>query len=532
METLNQLQSAINKSVSVIALSGTPDDILKTSFEKIVKVDNGAPASPCQEFAVYTYEKQKDALPMLVKIIEAWTKRRKLLIYLNNKETNKKLYDILRKRGIVTRTVSAAEKSNATYKQMIEKEIVDQGVQVILATSVIADGINIQNDLEWECIVVANQSSKLFNVSLLKQMSNRFRNKYRRFSIFMQSPKMDDTELFQIDSAYNYLKRTASRFAEELNEAFGASNLALYRASIVEKRYGLVQNESGGIEVDKHFLRHVASKSKEDYYSSRRHAFIKAMERILHLKVSGILSVDEALKGEEHQQELVQISDVLSDLRDLEKASRSERFKRFEEVFTEDVYQSFIDDRSEHLEDIKPLMNIEQYNCIKVLYQYAPYELCKTIASQVTRKADSYAFVKRIDALTDVLYFQVVNRNTATKKVYHALLEAGICNEYHSSDKLDVIYKKIARTLRVTFDTVKEVAKRLFITYEQRSSTERTYRFESVTFENVAAEFDLSVDLIKSTLRSKLQYQKPAIRAALQRFVISLEFEQLNLQFA
>lgn len=157
---------------------------------------------------------------------------------------------------------------------------------------------------------------------------------------------------------------------------------------------------------------------------------------------------------------------------------------------------------------------------------------CKTIAGQVTRAADSYAFIKRVDALMDVLYFQAVSRNTATKKVYRALLDTGIGNEYRSSDELNIIYKAVARSLKVTFDTVRDVAKTLFLTHEQRDKKQRLYKFETVTFENVADEFSLSVDEVKSVLRTKLQYQKPAIRAALNRFVTSAASEQLKVQFA
>lgn len=526
MNTLSDLQTAMEKAVSVVALSGTPDDILKSQFDEIIRVNNGQPASPCQEFAVYTYEKQKEALPMLIKLVESWVQQRKLLIYLNNTDVIAKLYDILRKRGIVTRTVSAAEKRNQTYKEMIEQEMIDDKVQVILATSVIADGISIQNSLEWECIVVSNHFSQLFNASLLKQMSNRFRNQYRRFSVFMQAPTNTEDKPFYIESAYTFLLAAANRFSKQINEEFNGQNMALFRASVLEKRYGLIESNEG-VCSDKYFLRHEASQSKERYYASRRKAFIKAIEQILHMKNKGILSLDEVLNKPEQQAEIQEIASVISDLQAQHEKEREARKNNFSEVFTPNIYEAFLHDRDDQLKEVKPLINIEQYNCVKVLHKYASYDVCLHIAGQVSRNNESNKFIRAIDGLTDVLYFQTINRNLPTKRVFSDLQKL---NDYYTKSDLEICYQQIAKAHRIKVSDVEAVAKKLFHFEQFRQNKARFYKLVPLTFETIASQFNLNVEDVKNTFATHLNYAKRTIRVALARFTAPQEKKQLHLQ--
>jgi len=525
MNTISELLKAMDRSVSVVALSGTPEDILKSSFNAIIRVNNGTPASPCEDFAVYTYKQQKDALPMLIKLIDSWTKKRKLLIYLNNKDVISQLYDILRKRGIVTRTVKADEKQNKTYKQMIEKEMIDEDVQVILATSVIADGISINNEFEWECIVVANHFSKLFNTSLLKQMSNRFRKKYRRFSVFMQAPTASEEKSFYIDSAYTYLLAAANRFAKEINEEFSTADFALYRASILEQRYGLLE-ENNRIVTDPHYLRYKASVAKEKYYMSRRNAFVKALENILHKKAAGILSLESELYKEEHQQELVKIEAKLHEQYQAHKEKRAHNLNNFSKVFTKNVYEAFVEDRHEVLETIKDEIIVEQFNCIKQLHKYTSFEVCTKVAAQVTRKHETYKFVKRLSALTDTIYFNSIHRNTPTKRIVNAL---NTLEGFFTREELLTHYEVIAKKHRIKTEDVQAIANQFFTFEQERDNKTRYYQLKSLTIEDLAAEFELTVPEVAESFKMHLNYQKSVVKAALSSYVQTLETTQLKL---
>lgn len=525
-DTLNELQKAGKKASSFIALSGTPEDILKAEFDQIIEIDNGRLASPCQEFAIYTYEKQKEALPLLVQLIEAWTVKRKLLIYIQSKEVITKLYDLLRKRGIVTRTVSASEKRNNTYKSLVETETVPDDVQVILATSVIADGISIKNSLEWECIVVANHFSDLFNASTLKQISNRFRNEYRRFSIFMHQPIAEDTELFNIDAAYRFIYSVADRFAKHLNAEFSFKDLDLFRASIIEDHYGISADEHG-INADKYFIRYEVSKAQERYYKGRRLAFVKAVEKVLHKKSVGSLNISEAVRNKELDLSLIE--SAISELEQQIELDREARKNGVEQFFTHEIYQAFHDNNEIKLSQFKNFVLPEHYACIKGLYQFASYETCKKIAMGVTRKCDTHAYMNRIRAIVDVWYFDSFNRRTETKRIYEAFIPL-INEEPIPSKELQAIMEQTANRQRVSPVAAKKVLNNLFVHERTRSNKEWSVKLQLLTVERIAAEQKLTALDVIGTLEMYSLTQKKVIRTVISNKLQKMKDSQLTLK--
>lgn len=527
LDTLRELQKAIQKASSFIALSGTISEILKTDFDKIIEIDNGHLASPCQDFAVYTYEKQKEALPLLVQLIEAWTVKRKLLIYIQSKEVIAQLYDLLRKRGIETRTISASDRRNKTYDSLMESESVPDEVQVILSTSIIAEGISINNRLEWECIAVSNHFSDLFNVSTLKQMSNRFRNEYRRFSIFMQQPIADDTELFNLDAAYRFIYKTAERFVTRLNEEFSFKELDLFRASVVEKNYGIHVGEQG-LSVDKFFIRHEASKAQERYYKGRRVAFIEAVQKIILKKFAGFLNLSEAARNKELDLSLIETA--ISELHEEFILDREARKEGIEDFLTSEVYQAFHDENKQKLSEFKELVLPEHYSCIKELYKYVPYETCKQLVVNVKRKCDTHAFMNRIRAIVDVWYFASFNRRTETKRTYEAflpLLERGPIE----LKELKLIIQQVATQQRIDKESAKKVLYRHFIHENSRTKKEWFIELKPLTVERIAIEFNLTNLEVNKTLETYSYSQKKAIRTVIENQLYKAKESQLILKF-
>lgn len=523
-DTLDNLQKAGKMASSYIGLSGTPDDILKSEFEQVVAIDNGKPASPSQEFTVYTYQKQKEALPLLVQLIEAWTKQRKLLIYIQSKEVIGKLYDVLRKRGIVTRTVSANEKRNKTYKQLVEDETVEDDVQVILATSVIADGISIKNSLEWECIVVANHFSDLFNPSTLKQMSNRFRNVYRRFSIFMQEPKNTEKDLFNIDAAYGFTYKIASHFSEQLNREFAMRDLSLFRASIIEKKYGL-RSDGERISPDKFFLRHEASNAQESYYKGRRKAFIVALEKALHKKCAGNLNISSAVV-----QNGFDIATIEADISELDEQIRLDNEARkqgFSENFTKEVYQAFQVGNEALLRRFKEHVTANQFACVKGLAPFATYEVCKQIADALKRDCDTYSYLNRVKRMVDIWYYSSISRNTQTKRVYQALsrIEGAIA----SSEMQDEI-KKIARKNKVSPKDVGAVLNQCFNVQRFRNKVQWFTELSPLTIDTIASEHGLSRQDVLESIEMYSQKQSKTIQVVVAENIRRSEKQQMQLK--
>lgn len=528
-EAITNLHQASKEATSFIGLSGTTQDILKSEFDIIIQIDNGKPSSPCQEFAVYTYEKQKDALPSLVKLIEAWTTQRKMLIYVQSKEQIATLYDLLRKRGIVTRTISAAEKKNSTYKALIEHETVPDNVQVILATSVIADGISIKNSLEWECLVVANHFSDMFNISMLKQCSNRFRNTYRRFSIYMQNPSNTETDLFNIDSAYEYIFSSAKRFQTALNAEFATKDLALFRASIIEKEYGLYA-AGDAIEIDTFYLRYAASTAQEKFYRTRRLAFIKALEKVLHKKNTGTLDINAAIENKKLN--LALIESEISDLQAEFELDREARKNNIKTVFTEQVFRAFHEQEDEVLREFKSLVLPEHYSCIERLYRITDFATCKKIVMQWKRRSDTYDFYTRIQRLVDIWHFSALARSTETKKIYKAVAE--LAKEgFMDKEDLEKRLLKIARKKRVQLKKLQKVLNGFFFKETTRNGNQRLAQFIPVGFEKISSVFEIDPTKLVKIVQNYAQDQSKIVQVIVGNELETLknQYMQENMQF-
>jgi hypothetical protein len=491
-DAIQKLYEVSKKAKSFIGLSGTIDDIYKNEFEKVVKIDNGKPQSPCQEFAVYTYEKKDQALIELAKLVEVWTSKRKLLIYIQSLKKIEQLRDVLRRKGIKVRTVNANSKSNRTYKQLVETSQIDDDVEVLLTTSVIADGVNIKNSLEWEVIAVCNEFSNLFNYSSVKQISNRLRNTYRRFSIFMQEPKNDRTEPFRLESAYQYRLGIANNIVKEIGE-HPYFDLRLFQSSTIERRYGIHLGLEG-LEIDTLFLRHAVSKEQERYFSGCRYSFINAVEKALHTKVKGIINISKEIR--DNNLELTFIQEILGEMVEQDKEKEAAKLEGIEKAFTKEIYQAFVDDDEKELSQFKKIVSHNHYFCIAGLCNIADYETCRKVVVQVKRKADIHAFYKDIRGLAESLYLKSLNRPNKTKQVLTHLLKL---DEFITNDDYKKITGQIAKKLKVSKKDIGEVENMLLFE-NKRTKKERMKRVaEPITAESIAEKYGLTVDEVKKT---------------------------------
>lgn len=510
-EAIRNLREASQKAVSFVALSGTPEDILQDDFDKTIKINSGREASPCQEFGVYTYEKEKEADAALVHLIETWTKKRRLLVFIQSKERIEQLYHLLNKRGIKTSKVTSDDKRSATYRELIEKQTVADDVKVLLATSVISDGINIKNSLEWECIAVSDKRSPLFNVSTLKQISNRFRASYRRFSLFMMEPKHQEDKLFHINSAYAYNKRVTDRFIESINSEFSGADINLFRSSVIENKYGIELSDKG-VAADPLHLRYMASQSKERYYAGHRIAFIRALENILHKK-HALLNISEEIRNK--RLEIPEIAEELNAAQEEAKQHKDRKRSAIEHIFIPSIHQAFRTGDEEKLKEFKRQASPSHYACLNRLSPIAPFAVCQKVVSAIRKDADTHRFYSRLESLTDVAYFTAINRMTPTKKVFLAIKEI---DEFIPAAELKERLEQLARKAKVSKGDVLKVKKMFMQTSRKGSKGTRQAKMDAVTIDSVAEEFGLTPEEVKLCLKNYVQLQKPAVQIAARNY--------------
>ncbi len=509
-EAIRGLYDVSKEALSFIGLSGTIDDIYKNEFENVVKIDNGRPQSPCQEFAVYTYEKRENALAELAQLIEIWASKRKLLIYIQSKKKIEHLSNVLRKKGIKVRSINASNKSNLTYKQLVEQATIDPDVQVVLTTSVIADGINILNaqrdkkgnilydntgkmleDIEWEVIAVCNDFSNLFNYSSIKQISNRLRNTYRRFSLFIQEPKNTNDELFRLENAYQSRLSIAQNIVNEINEhAF--FDPQLFRVSEIERIYGIKPSIENHLEIDTLHLRHSVSQEQERYFYGNRFAFIRAVEKALFKKSNGILNISKEIQNK--RLNLTFVQKVLAALEEKDREEKEAKEESISKSFSYQVYEAFLNDDEDILNEFKSQIIPAHFKCLQGITKIADYETCKIIVSQVKRDADTHSFYNRIRSLTESIYLNSINRPNKTKNVLMQLLSL---DSFITNDEYKKFIEHIAKKTRLKEKDVKEVEK--MVLFEQnRTKKERLKRITgTITVDYIAEKFNLSDEKVK-----------------------------------
>lgn len=513
-DAIRKLNEISQQAISFIGLSGTIDDIYKNEFDTVIRINNGNPQSPCQEFAVYMYDKKDNALAELAQLIEVWTTRRKLLVYIQNKKKIEYLKNVLRRKGIKVRTINASSKSNNTYKQLIESETVDNDVQVVLTTSVIADGVNIQNDMEWEVIAVSNDFSNLFNYSAIKQISNRLRNPYRRFSLFMQEPKNNNQDLFSLDAAYNRRRTIAERILKEINN-HAYFDPQLFRASQIERLYGIYLSFEKHLAIDTLYLRHSVSQEQSRYFAGARYAFVRATEKALHIKQAGILNISKEIAAK--SLDLAFTQQVLKELEEIDIEKELAKKQTISSTFTREVYDYFVNDEQEHLNRVKKDFTDTHYACLSKLTKIADYETCKKIVSSIERAADTHHFYNHIRYLTETIYLYSVNRPNKTRKVLDLLLEI---NEFVTSEEYQKLVEKISKKTKLQTKDIKTVEK-MVVFETSRNKKDRFKKVTSlITVDHIAKTFKIPSEQVKKVALNYAERQTKTFHTVIKSKLI------------
>lgn len=462
---IDNLETLSNVAASLIGLSGTVEDILKDGFDKLIEIDNGNKKSPCLDYRVFTYDTNENGIitaenadVMLIPVIRGLLQQTRVLLFINNKERIKRIARLLKKEGIAYQTVSSDNRKSATYTKVVESGEIEDGVQVVLTTTVLADGISIKNKLDWSCVVVADRASQIFNPSTIKQISNRFRNDYRYFALYMRTPNPDYAEVtrFNVESDYRYKLNTVNRYVDYLNTEFENELLKDFIPSTVEKHNGIYyrsKDEDAKIEFNPLFVRHQSMRNKERYYATYRNAFIGEVGRVLGHKPTGVFNVNDEIRKNGSD-----LSGLLADLQveKVEKKLESDELRaNFSLYFDESIYGCFVRGDEDALKHFKDDVHPDQYAATWKNSRIADFETCKAVGEALKNRVDINKYVDDIRALTDIAAFDYVKKVTVTKRVFRELLKLDL-KTYPSADFKGIIEDDLPKKLKVTKKDVKE----------------------------------------------------------------------------
>lgn len=479
---IDDLDQMTTIATSFIGISGTCEDILKDNFDSLIKIDTGNNKSPCLEYRVFTYSpktgktytnskgnkvelnEKNIADVMLLPVIKGMLGRTKVLVFLNNKERIQRVAKLLKKEGISTQVVTSDDRRSPAYANIVKNEAIDNKAQVVLSTSVIADGVSINNGLNWSCLVVADKASPNFNPATIKQMSNRFRNNYRFFCLYMRelNPEYSDNKRFYIESAYQYRKKVVEDYVDYLNEEFMDEYLQEFTSSKIEKANGIYYrstDENARIEYNPLFVRHRAMESKERYYNVYRQAFIEEVGRQLGIQCKMVVNLNElALNSEKGMEALTEPLEQLKEEQEKKKLNDIELRANFILFFDESIWNSFRRGDEESLRLFKQDVHPSQYRSMKRLCPIADFETCKTVGESIKKDADTHKYYNDIQALVEIATFDQTKKRNITKRVF-VELEKVVEVTFTSKEFREYTEKELPKKLKVSETDVKAALK-------------------------------------------------------------------------
>lgn len=489
--TIHALIRAVMGLPNLVGLTGTAQDVDHNYFNRVIHVHNGREGSPNKEYQVYRYNTAKYATDSLVDyIIDRTQKGLRLLVFVQNKSLIMQIDKRLSLSEVSAEVVTSDNKEGSVYQSIINRETVPENAQVILTTSVIMDGVNINNKENWECVCLSNNESPLFNLSLMKQASNRFRNPYERFTLFIQA---DDRKgkVFPINRAFAYRLKVAESLINAIDRAdvYNPWHHDQFRAGTIEEEFGV---EPDGLQifsklqVDRVQVRHLAALDKENYYKTFRSVFAEELGKLLG-------NVPKAINGKQIEDDKLK---VLKEAKEKEDAGKQARIA---EVFTEELYNAFIADGSKEKISYKKTLLSRHYNAIESMAEYGiPYNIARKILPRVEKNNQEYTFVQQLDALRELSSEPNEEGGDLGTRATLAQIKKD-CGNYQPSKQIkkyiDAMDKQLGRS------SVKRLVKRYFVEDSRHTKHGTEKRLSFLTMKYVAEMWGIDRDLMPDLVR-------------------------------
>lgn len=546
---LFNLRTAANV-IKFIGLSGTPQEIDLTMYDSVIEVKPTNKREIFKQLDVVTFEESVLFVSGTSQIISQEVKRgNKVLAFINNKEVIRNTQKVLTRIGIKSASITSKESlaQSKTYRHIMEHERFPDGVDVVLATTVISDGINIKNENEkYVCIVAPHyQFSPLFNASTIKQASNRFRHPYSRLiipyfiseNVTKDKNRSERKDLFNFEWKYNALMTTAKGISNYTEKRF-RNSMNEYNPSVIELVSGMyyqnpylkdsferrsldlaLQEERKKnarihdydrelvsklenfrkmlFEVDPRIIRQRTSEAQEKYYQYFPFAFINAVEKTLEMRcnmseLGGYLAPDKDEKV---------ISDSHKVIKLAQMEDEHEKAMNMPRLLTEQIYEGYYYERQTGVRDglfhneIQSILCKRHLKALPDLVDHCTHSEAIKLLSEVKRDADIHSFRNAVKGLIQWDEYQKTKKNTPTKAIIK-LLEVEFCHggEF-TAIKRDEVFESISKKLKRKV-VPKEIAKiynRFFFSDEGRTN-ESKYRtnIRVINTEDVSEKFKIS----------------------------------------
>lgn len=514
-----------------IGLTGTPSEIDLTNYDclEVFELKQEKVLSDKLQFIKYSNANAYDKLVAQVIELEVKNKNQKVLAFIENTRMINKLASALRKQGLKVATV-AAEKNlskSRTYMSILKNQSFDSDTQVVLTTSVLADGININNTKDYVCIIAPShyKNVNFFNIDMIRQASNRFRNQYNKIIVplyinknLIQENVHDDykyrltTKAYPLINRYNKLLGSAELakallqidFKEKFDEFIPSTaehlsglfrpreadgfnfELAYQNKQLAQQGLNhderllieLEQLESKIWAIDKRAIRQQASEDKEDYYSMRPYAFREAIKQALN--------VLEVIDIEAHEYFIQmnathEIAKIVDELTKLEVQTEREKRDNVKIILHELIYTKLqrdyfetgrVNESGNEWKLLKDKMNNGHYNALTKLIQFMEYKEAIQELEYIQKNAQMYELISNFEAIQELNQYESTDSKTITEMIFKNIEDNIINESYLSKKELDEHIEELAKDFKIKGRYTiakrqrlfKQVFKRFFIT--------------------------------------------------------------------
>jgi len=278
-----QLRQMMDQAKSVIFLSATTNPLLKYVLKaQQITVTTKTPKRAVQPIFYDKSTKQIDAVINHINKSSSDIN----VIFWNNKSQLATLQKDLIKLGfcnpkeIVKFTADTVDCNSDEYNTLINKQIIDKGVKIVLATSKIGEGVNINNTDEFNILFVGSYDANYFTQSL-----GRFR-KCKRLNInILFSEAFRNKTGLKIDNVnlYEDLKNEIQQVPKLFNDFNSSENIDLPYINIDWKERSIIYTDAGEKIINDFEILHQIKRIEETNFN------FELWKDAIQLKISNIM---------------------------------------------------------------------------------------------------------------------------------------------------------------------------------------------------------------------------------------------------
>jgi hypothetical protein len=228
--------SNLDNFKKVINITGTPEGVLNNDYKNVKFVKQN------QQSHISNYEiiesEEKSITTCVDHIINNPIQKGRVVIFKNSIKGLEVLRDALIERGVSTRKIKilhANEKESKLFESITDNETIPSGIQYVLTTSVISDGVNIVNH-DIEAVYLLDVA----NLILLRQFVARFRKGIKNiYDIIPKAQKPEPkkwfdfpVELKRITALHEQIAEAKTKFLAECGLINSAADTNLLKNAI------------------------------------------------------------------------------------------------------------------------------------------------------------------------------------------------------------------------------------------------------------------------------------------------------------